>query len=151
MRRFIFARQTSSGLHVRGSLVEPHSAAPCDVLTCVAVQEIELDTELAIKMHGQSTVLYAPDKSGSGRRGRSDADQRQFTFDHSFWSHDPDDVDNFHTQQYVYESIGRGVLENALNGFNACIFAYGQVRYCMTVSTITCVCVCVCVCECVCM
>ena len=25
-----------------------------------------------------------------------------------------------------YNSIGRGALDNALNGFNACIFAYGQ-------------------------
>lgn len=25
-----------------------------------------------------------------------------------------------------YESIGRGCLDNALSGYNACIFAYGQ-------------------------
>ena len=30
------------------------------------------------------------------------------------------------SQQFVYQGLGRGVLNNALNGFNCCLFAYGQ-------------------------
>ena len=29
-------------------------------------------------------------------------------------------------QRFVYEGLGRGVLNNALDGFNCCLFAYGQ-------------------------
>lgn len=29
-------------------------------------------------------------------------------------------------QEYVYKCLGVDVLENAFNGYNACIFAYGQ-------------------------
>eukprot|EP00041_Stephanoeca_diplocostata_P031724 m.994762 g.994762 ORF g.994762 m.994762 type:complete len:1439 (-) comp24013_c0_seq2:707-5023(-) len=50
---------------------------------------------------------------------------RAFAFDHSFNSYD--DVDShFVDQETVYQALGRGALDNALNGFNACIFAYGQ-------------------------
>ena len=30
------------------------------------------------------------------------------------------------SQQFMYQSLGRGVLNNALNGYNCCLFAYGQ-------------------------
>ena len=30
------------------------------------------------------------------------------------------------SQKYVYEGLGVSVLNNALNGFNCCLFAYGQ-------------------------
>ena len=30
------------------------------------------------------------------------------------------------SQQFVYNGLGKGVLNNALNGFNCCLFAYGQ-------------------------
>jgi len=30
------------------------------------------------------------------------------------------------SQQFVYQGLGRGVLNNALDGYNCCLFAYGQ-------------------------
>lgn len=30
------------------------------------------------------------------------------------------------SQQFVYRGLGRGVLNNALQGYNCCLFAYGQ-------------------------
>lgn len=51
---------------------------------------------------------------------------RSFAFDNSFWSHDPSQEANHATQAHVYATLGEHVLRNAISGFNACIFAYGQ-------------------------
>jgi hypothetical protein len=48
-----------------------------------------------------------------------------FAFDYSFWSMDSKDP-RFVDQNAVFNSMGKKVLNNALTGFNACIFAYGQ-------------------------
>ena len=37
----------------------------------------------------------------------------------------PDD-ENFVSQTQVYKDIGIEMLEHAMNGYNVCIFAYGQ-------------------------
>ncbi|VDD90619.1 unnamed protein product [Enterobius vermicularis] len=65
-----------------------------------------------------------------------DDDPKVFTFDHSYWSHDgykenskgylePVD-DHYADQRKVYNDLGKGVLDNAWNGYNCCLFAYGQ-------------------------
>lgn len=51
--------------------------------------------------------------------------QKTFAFDHCFYSVDQDDP-NFASQEKVFNSMGRDILENAFEGYNACIFAYGQ-------------------------
>lgn len=38
----------------------------------------------------------------------------------------PGDNHNYASQQYVYSKLGSMVLDNALKGFNCCLFAYGQ-------------------------
>ena len=54
-------------------------------------------------------------------------DEKTFTFDYSFWSHDPSSTDPpFASQQDVFDSVGADVLENAWRGYNVCLFAYGQ-------------------------
>ena len=76
-------------------------------------------------MTGNTTVLV----SDSGAK-------RQFTFDHSFWSHDgfktlkdgtlaPAD-DRFADQKMVYDKVGKQILRNAIDGYHCCLFAYGQ-------------------------
>ena len=61
-----------------------------------------------------------------------------FAFDYSYWSHDgftekPDGYlipssssSKYASQQKVFDDLGRGVLENAFEGFNCSLFAYGQ-------------------------
>ncbi|XP_076456377.1 kinesin-like protein KIF13A [Babylonia areolata] len=49
-----------------------------------------------------------------------------FTFDHCFWSIDKNDSDKYADQQKVFDFVGKGVLDQALEGYNGCIFAYGQ-------------------------
>jgi kinesin family protein 1 len=64
-------------------------------------------------------------------------DTKQFTFDYSYWSHDaytekdggylvPTNESNYASQQKVFDDLGKGVLNNAFEGFNCSLFAYGQ-------------------------
>ena len=64
-------------------------------------------------------------------------EEKKYTFDFSFWSHDgyntledgytePQPGSKYKDQKYVFEKIGVSVLENAWQGFHTCLFAYGQ-------------------------
>lgn len=50
---------------------------------------------------------------------------KSFNFDYSYWSHDPRDAE-FSTQEMVYKDIGEEMLQHSFDGYNVCIFAYGQ-------------------------
>lgn len=75
-------------------------------------------------MIGNQTILINGDKT------------RPFTYDYSFWSHDEfteqengylkPSGDKYADQQLVYDKIGTDVLNNAFDGYNVCLFAYGQ-------------------------
>ncbi|XP_022782679.1 kinesin-like protein KIF28P [Stylophora pistillata] len=84
---------------------------------------------LIIKMQGNSTYISDP--------GAPVGDEpRKFAFDFSYWSHDGfkelDDgylaaaEPHYADQKRVFDDLGRGVLENAWNGYNCSLFAYGQ-------------------------
>ena len=51
--------------------------------------------------------------------------QQTFTFDRCFWSMDPSN-EKFDSQEDVYDEVGTDLLDNSFQGYNACIFAYGQ-------------------------
>ena len=57
-----------------------------------------------------------------------DGHERKFNFDYSFQSHSMDEpgIGQWATQDTVFESLGRPVMEAALEGKNVCLFAYGQ-------------------------
>ncbi|KPJ02360.1 Kinesin-like protein unc-104 [Papilio xuthus] len=50
---------------------------------------------------------------------------KSFNFDFSYWSHNPNDPE-FSSQIMVYKDIGEEMLQHAFDGYNICIFAYGQ-------------------------
>ncbi|KAL6447866.1 hypothetical protein ACFW04_000152 [Cataglyphis niger] len=50
---------------------------------------------------------------------------KSFNYDYSYFSMDPND-DNYSSQLMVYKDIGEEMLEHAFEGYNVCIFAYGQ-------------------------
>lgn len=50
---------------------------------------------------------------------------KSFNFDYSYWSQNPSDP-NFASQTMVYRDIGEEMLQHAFEGYNVCIFAYGQ-------------------------
>ncbi len=60
-----------------------------------------------------------------------------FAFDHCFWTMDPNNP-KYASQDIVFDALGTDILDNAFEGYNACIFAYGQTGVCVCV-----VCVCV--------
>ncbi|CAJ0939331.1 unnamed protein product, partial [Ranitomeya imitator] len=51
---------------------------------------------------------------------------KSFSFDYSYWSHTSPDDPSFASQSRVYNDIGKEMLEHAFEGYNVCIFAYGQ-------------------------
>ena len=79
-----------------------------------------------IEMNGNQTIIK--DELGQ---------PRTFTFDHSFWSHDcyieqengylsPDSSGKYADQNFVFETLGKQILDNAWEGYHCCLFAYGQ-------------------------
>ena len=68
-------------------------------------------------MRGQQETLIT---SSSGQK-------HEFVYDYSFWS--VDDV-NHHCvdQEEVYTQLGCPLLDRSFEGYNTCLFAYGQVR-----------------------
>lgn len=88
-------------------------------------REVELNSKLCVKMVGNTTTLI-----------EDTGEERPFTFDYSFWSHDGfhedpsgrfvPDSDKYADQQFVYEKVGRQILDNATDGYHCCLFAYGQ-------------------------
>ena len=61
---------------------------------------------------------------------------RDFTYDYCFWSVDGYEENEeglytatyprYHDQDYVYNKVGKEILDNAINGYHSCLFAYGQ-------------------------
>lgn len=74
-----------------------------------------MDSECVIKMDGSMTVLR------EGKKGK----EYKFTYDHSFWSNNPRDS-HFADQSYVFDCVGQPIVKKAFEGYNCCLFAYGQ-------------------------
>ncbi|KAE8293329.1 Kinesin-like protein KIF1B [Larimichthys crocea] len=51
---------------------------------------------------------------------------KTFSFDYSYWSHTTPEDPSFASQNLVYNDIGKEMLAHAFEGYNVCIFAYGQ-------------------------
>ncbi|TQS31574.1 hypothetical protein Golomagni_08141, partial [Golovinomyces magnicellulatus] len=76
----------------------------------------------------QKTTLLAPESSEASNpksKSRKVVEEKNFTFDNSFWSHDTDDSYYAH-QEDVYNSLGEEFLDHNFEGYHTCIFAYGQ-------------------------
>jgi len=72
----------------------------------------------------QSTILHPP-SAEDAKSNRKTYEERSFTFDKSFWSHD-ESSPHFSHQQDVYASFGEEFLDHNFEGYHTCIFAYGQ-------------------------
>ncbi|KAJ5312664.1 hypothetical protein PENANT_c007G07901 [Penicillium antarcticum] len=96
-------------------------------------REIERKAQCLISMdpRTQMTCLQAPKpKPGDLGKPKSQArgkilEDKSFTFDNSFWSHDEED-DHYAHQEDVYNSLGEEFLDHNFEGYHTCIFAYGQ-------------------------
>lgn len=83
-------------------------------------REISRDSKCIIEMCGKTTSITNPKVP----LGSSDSVKR-FNYDYSYCSIDSRD-DNFSTQNMVYSDIGEEMLQHSFDGYNVCIFAYGQ-------------------------
>ncbi|KAK2550750.1 Kinesin-like protein KIF16B [Acropora cervicornis] len=90
-------------------------------------RELELGAKCIIQMEDQKTTIFNTKLYGDavmeGDKARDS--KKEFFFDHSYWSVDPKDQ-HFITQEQVFSDLGQGVLDAAFEGYNACLFAYGQ-------------------------
>uniref|UniRef100_A0A0A9X260 Kinesin-like protein unc-104 n=2 Tax=Lygus hesperus TaxID=30085 RepID=A0A0A9X260_LYGHE len=83
-------------------------------------REISRDCKCIIEMAGYTTTITNP-KAPPGTKEAI----KSFNFDYSYQSHDNTDP-NFTTQTMVHKDIGEEMLQHAFDGYNVCIFAYGQ-------------------------
>ncbi|XP_053502822.1 kinesin-like protein KIF1A isoform X2 [Ictalurus furcatus] len=80
-------------------------------------REINKESKCIIQMSGNTTTIINP---------KQPKENKSFNFDYSYWSHtSPEDV-NYACQKQVYKDIGEEMLLHAFEGYNVCIFAYGQ-------------------------
>ncbi|KAF7700417.1 hypothetical protein HF521_003375 [Silurus meridionalis] len=80
-------------------------------------REMSKESKCIIQMSGNTTTILNP---------KQPKENKSFNFDYSYWSHtSPEDV-NFACQKQVYQDIGEEMLLHAFEGYNVCIFAYGQ-------------------------
>jgi hypothetical protein len=76
-------------------------------------REKAFGSECTISMDGPHTIIGGPDK------------EHKFKFDHSFWSMNEKDP-HFADQEHVFQHMGVPLLHRAFEGYNCCLFAYGQ-------------------------
>ncbi|KAL7837940.1 hypothetical protein AOLI_G00263440 [Acnodon oligacanthus] len=81
-------------------------------------RETNRGAKCVIQMQDKSTCIINPKQP-------KDA-PKSFTFDYSYWSHSTDEDPAFASQRQVYLDIGEEMLLHAFEGYNVCIFAYGQ-------------------------
>ncbi|KAI7812516.1 kinesin-like protein KIF1C [Triplophysa rosa] len=76
---------------------------------------------------GAKCVIQMQDKSTCISNPKQPKDApKNFTFDYSYWSHSSEEDPSFASQRRVYQDIGEEMLLHAFEGYNVCIFAYGQ-------------------------
>lgn len=83
-------------------------------------REITRQAQCIIDMTGNTTSIVNP----KATPGSKDA-VKSFNYDYSYFSMDPND-ENYSSQLMVYKDIGEEMLIHAFEGYNVCIFAYGQ-------------------------
>ena len=118
----------------RGNVFLPpkprRATAQGGIITNKNTKELERRTRCLIKMDptSQQTTLFAPDEEDLPKtktKSRKVVDEKKFTFDNSFWSHDTNDA-HYAEQEDVYNSLGEEFLDHNFEGYHTCIFAYGQ-------------------------
>ncbi|XP_053539642.1 kinesin-like protein KIF1A isoform X7 [Ictalurus punctatus] len=80
-------------------------------------REMSKESKCIIQMSGNTTTIINP---------KVPKETKSFNFDYSYWSHTSPEDSNYASQQQVYRDIGEEMLLHAFEGYNVCIFAYGQ-------------------------
>lgn len=91
-------------------------------------RELEKQQPCIVEMNGvtQETTLHRPTLTlEEAKSSRKTYEEKKFTFDKSFWSHQERDAHYAH-QHDIYASFGEEFLDHNFDGYHTCIFAYGQ-------------------------
>ncbi|XP_075773954.1 kinesin-like protein KIF1A isoform X6 [Pelodiscus sinensis] len=81
-------------------------------------REMGRDSKCIIQMTGSTTTIVNPKQPKET--------PKSFSFDYSYWSHTTPEDTSYASQKQVYQDIGEEMLQHAFEGYNVCIFAYGQ-------------------------
>ena len=84
---------------------------------CYHYREERLGAKQVVRVHNSDLTITS----------LKDSNTHRFQYDHCFWSFD-DVQASFADQRTVYNEIARPLLDKAFEGYNTCLFAYGQVR-----------------------
>ena len=93
------------------NLTIPNTNEKSSVQVAVRIRPLnsrENRTELITNIINNTIILTNPD----------DSEKKNFTFDYVY--------DYKDTQEIIYNTIGKQVIDNSFKGYNCCIFAYGQ-------------------------
>ncbi|KAF4553863.1 Kinesin heavy chain-like protein 3 [Elsinoe fawcettii] len=91
-------------------------------------RELDRSAPCIVEMNpvSQQTILHPPPLTQTeAKASRKTYEEKSFTFDKSFWSHDVESGHYAH-QKDVYASFGEEFLDHNFDGYHTCIFAYGQ-------------------------
>ncbi len=78
-------------------------------------REVRLGAKQAVDMSGQELVIVSRENK-----------TLHFCYDYCFWSFDNESPD-YASQATVYSCLAHPLLDSAFQGYNTCLFAYGQV------------------------
>ncbi|XP_054978934.1 kinesin-like protein KIF1A isoform X3 [Sorex araneus] len=81
-------------------------------------REMSRESKCIIQMTGSTTTIVNPKQPKET--------PKSFSFDYSYWSHTSPADPQYASQRQVYRDIGEEMLQHAFEGYNVCIFAYGQ-------------------------
>ncbi|KAK0166439.1 hypothetical protein PV328_004859 [Microctonus aethiopoides] len=83
-------------------------------------REIVREAQCIIEMTGNTTTIINPKAPPNTKEAI-----KSFNYDYSYHSMDSNDA-HYSSQIMVYKDIGEEMLQHAFEGYNVCIFAYGQ-------------------------
>ncbi|KAL8961325.1 MAG: hypothetical protein Q9193_002103 [Seirophora villosa] len=126
-------RSRESELVPIGKMTSDHGGGNVRVVVRVRgflPREVERGAQCLIEMNPntEATTLLVPntmDAANARTQSRKIVEEKNFTFDNSFWSHNTEDEHYAH-QEDIYNALGEEFLDHNFEGYHTCIFAYGQ-------------------------
>ncbi|KAI4092582.1 MAG: hypothetical protein LQ344_003428 [Seirophora lacunosa] len=126
-------RSRESELVPVGKMTSDHGGGNVRVVVRVRgflPREVERGAQCLIEMNPntEATTLLVPntmDAANARTQSRKIVEEKNFTFDNSFWSHNTEDEHYAH-QEDIYNALGEEFLDHNFEGYHTCIFAYGQ-------------------------
>ncbi|KAL5008864.1 hypothetical protein ScPMuIL_014445 [Solemya velum] len=89
-------------------------------------KEKDKNAGVIVDVHGDNVAIINPKVDGIAEFADSREKVKHFTFDYCYDSTLDVTAAGYASQQLVFQDLGTEVLQAAFEGYNACVFAYGQ-------------------------